>query len=266
MTYHHYCQFHLGDLFPHLMFLRRLGVKYPEHTFNFYVHPCYHKELNPIIEDVMNVNVHPLVNAPAESQDVWKNWNRTWENHPHRYQWAPFYVAWFKFLSNRMQLDCPVNNPGDLLFDYPALRQHEEFDLWPDYGTKPFVLVNNAQPCSGQFRAYSSLDYLDPLIAAIAEKCFVITTQKSKIGVRCTRDIGLDCTRIGRLSMKCDAIVGIVNGPIWMAFNHHNAYCETPKKWLFLRDNGEDMHLMQNEKYAVNLQDAVRVCRELGIA
>jgi hypothetical protein len=244
MHYHHFNQYHLGDCFPHLHFLRKLGMKHPEHTFNFYVNPGYFKELNPLIEDVMNVHLHPIENAPADSQNVWKNWGRIWERHPHRYQWALFHVSWFQFLSQRMGLECPIQKVSDLLFDYPAITSNT-IPYACSSGKK--VLINNAQPCSGQFRAYNSTDYLDPLIEAVATKCGVMTTQKSKTGVYCTRDFKMSCTDVGLLSRGFDAIIGIVNGPIWPTFCVDNAGCD--KHWLFLRDNGEDMGLFPNEKH-----------------
>lgn len=260
MTFHHYNEFHLGDLMPHSLFLRRLAKLYTGHEFRFYCHPNYFTELNPIIEDVVNVTLHPIANKPEDAVNVWKNAEGFWERHRHRFRWAEFHLDWFQHHARKMGLACPILSVEDLLFDIPAIERP-----LPNRDQIPFarVIINNAQPCSGQFRAYDSTDYLDPLIEALAEENRVITTQTSKTGVPCTRDFGLNCVQIGHLAMSADVVIGIVNGPMWPMFNVWAS--NHVLQWIYLRDNGENMNLMPNEKYAVNLSSAMKVCGEVGI-
>lgn len=259
MIYNSHCEYHLGDLMPHLHFLRRLGIENPGERFNFYCHPCYHVELVPIIKNVENVVLYSIDVDRRVSRNVWKNAGNAWQNSRFRYDWANFYGEWFRVLSAEMGLPSPIRVVEDLLFDEPTIRE----PLPP--GIPPAaVLINNAQPCSGQFLAYNATDCLDPLIAAIAKKHSVITTSKSATGVPCTRDYGLNCAQIGGLSLGCEHVVAIVNGPCWMTFNKWNR--ERMKTWLFLRDNGENMNLMPTEHYASTLDMALKKAQILGLA
>ena len=244
---------------PHLHFLRKLAQENPGEQFEFYCHPCYFPENNPIIQDVVNVTLHPIENCPPGARNVWKNHDDYWVRSRFRYDWANFYGEWFRVLSAEMGLPSPIRVVEDLLFDEPTIRE----PLPP--GIPPAaVLINNAQPCSGQFLAYNATDCLDPLIAAIAKKHSVITTSKSATGVPCTRDYGLNCAQIGGLSLACEHVVGIINGPLWLTLNKWNR--ERIKTWLFLRDNGENMNLMPTEHYASTLDMAMKKAQILGLA
>ena len=261
MTYHFYNEYHLGDCFPQLHFMRKLAEKYPDHSFAFYCHHCYFTELNPLIEDVFNVTINDISIRPIEAQNCWKNWQNIWERSRLRYVWGPFHVEWFRYLAREMGLESPIQSVEDLLFDCPSIQAALPCPLKVPETT---VLINNAQPCSGQFRAYNSLSYLDPLIEAISKKHKVMTTQKSDVGVPCTRDYRMNCANIGKYSMSVDYFVGICNGPLWLCLNKWNA--ERMKAWVYLRDNGEQIAVTKNELYATNLENALRVCREIGIA
>lgn len=259
MIHRSYNRYHIGDLAIHAHFLRLLDVANPAEQFEFYVHPCYFPEINPLVQDVVNVTLHPLENCPPGARDVWKNAGGFFERSRYRYDWASMHVEWFNLLSAEMGLECPIRSVEDLLFDEPCIREPLPAGI-----AEAAVLINNAQPCSGQFMAYNATNCLDPLIAAIAKKHSVITTSKSTTGVPCTRDYGLNCAQIGGLSLACEHVVAIVNGPAWFCLNKWNR--DRMKTWLFLRDNGENMNLMPREHYASTLDMAMKKAQILGLA
>lgn len=181
--------------------------------------------------------------------------------HPLRNDFSAFYVVWFQKLAKEMGLESPIEKPSDLLFDYPELLRPCLPDLHFDY------LICNSTPLSLQFRAYDE-DYFKPLVKELLKRGKrVAITQNFKDmaelrpaaspdaisltnSLLITPDQGLSMTQIGNLSMRCDCIIGISNGPMWPTYNVWNRN----KKRIITMDNGELLNL-DGETQALNLME-----------
>jgi hypothetical protein len=270
MTHWSHNEFHLGDNLIHLHFLRKLAMKYPEEQFRHAIHPCHREQLAEAIEDVPNVQLIPLEEKPLASVNVWKNAGATvvrqgltesrptayvpgfWEQHRFRNNYAWFYIDWFEHLAAQMGLENPIKTYRDLWFDYPKLHARSEkveeilaaAQIEGRESRVDFLIVNS-QPCSGQFRAYDSVEYLSPLIEELAARYSVVVTQpvlRTAAGVAgnrppaipCTRDYRLTISEIGALSLHADHLLMVSTGPSWPTFNIWNE--KTVKLRLLLLD------------------------------
>ena len=220
MTSFSHCDFHLGDNLAHLHFLRRAAKARPADEFVHFAHECHIAQLREAVQDIPNIHLEPFEGHVAGSRDVWKNAGGFWERHPHRADYALFYLDWFRVLAAEMGLPPLFHWREDLLFDYPSIRD----TVLPPVAPESFdVLVINSRPCSGQFRAYDSVDCMDGLIYSLAERWRVVVTQPTQVpGVPCTMDWGLSVTGVGRLSLNCPRIIGVATGPMWPTFNVWN--------------------------------------------
>jgi hypothetical protein len=276
MTHHSYCEFHLGDNLAHLHFVRKMALRYPGEHFSHAAHECHLKQLAEVVQDVPNVTLVKHEDRHPEARDVWKNAHGFWERHVLRNDYAGFYLAWFNTLAGEMAaragrpLESPLRSAADLLFDYPAILESPGVCSWVFLREvqRPELLFVNSQPCSGQFRAYDSLTYLDPLIKDLAERYRTVVTQPTEIRlsdgsrIACTRDWDLSITGVGKLSLLVKYIVMISTGPSWPTMNVWNQ--ETVKFRLVFLDR-EELGLTRNTVQVNTIEGAYARLRAAGL-
>ena len=133
-------------------------------------------------------------------------------------------------------------------------------------------LIVNSRPCSGQFRAYDSTEYLTPLILELAERYSVAVTQPLYIensgghrpaatSVACTMDYNLSISEIGALSLHADNLIMVSTGPSWPTFNVWNA--NRVRLRLLMLEN-EIIDYMPNLVQVASREAARSVLRERG--
>jgi len=249
-----YCIHALGDNMAHLHLLRKLAVRHPGHRFIHQCMPAHLGQLTEMSEDLANIALEPLHRVDLGAIDCWKNSECFWETHPLHYEYAGFYIDFFKRLAGRMGLESPIETPEDLLFDYPALQKPTPLDSPFDF------LIVNSMPLSGQLSRDTNMD---GLIAELAARYTVIVTQPSAVpGIVCTQDYGLSVSGIGRLSTFCRYIVMISTGSSWGTFNVWNK--DSVAYRLILIDN-ERIGLSKNTEQADNVDGATLLLQKAGL-
>jgi hypothetical protein len=261
MIFRTHCSIRLGDNLQHLQFLRRLAQENPEHHFIHYAHLIYIHQLAEVVSDLPGLQLCDLEsvsdglhdfwsmrpNPLLHSQDAWKNAGGWWEQHARRNEYGFFYVEWFRELSARLKLPCPIHSTEDLRFDYPALRR---FDYPPFDG-----LIINSPPMSGQMPQFNR-EQFEALIGDLARKHKLVTTARTRWNVPCTLDRCMTVTQIGALSRFCKWIVMVATGPCWPTFNPFNL--ETVSFRLIL--NGQEkVDLAPNTVHAENVTEARKI-------
>ena len=250
-----FCAYRLGDNLAHLHFLRGLAKSYPDTLFTHAAHLCYMDQLSEVVWDLPNLRLVPLEYRAAGSIDCWKNAGGFWETHLLKNNYGKFYLCFFNYLAELMGLESPFKEPCDLLFDYPAIRKERPI-------SGPFdVLIINSKPLSNQWARYSDQD-MTALIAHIARKLSVITTQPCRLEVPCTAGKNLTVTSIGTLSLSCKYIVGASTGPSWPTFNIWNK--ETVKRRVLLLDS-EDVNIAPNTVCCKTVNDARKILELEGV-
>lgn len=242
-TIHTHNEFHLGDNFVHLHFLRGMARLYPGFQFVHAAHECHLKQLGAIVVDLPAIRLIRLEDKSPASIDSWKNAGGYFGNHPLRDDWCAYHLDWFSHLAELLWpggLLSPFTRNEDLLFDYPALSRDWVVDgkhwwelvaaelrallaLRKDVWLFDYLVVNS-RPCSGQLMAYDSVDYMDPLLRdLVAKGKTVLVTQPTEVpGVRCTQEWGCSLTEIGLLSTYCRHHVMVSTGPSWPCLNKWN--------------------------------------------
>jgi len=249
-----FCAYRLGDNLAHLHFLRGLAKLNPHTQFTHACHLCYMDQLSEVVYDLPNLRLIPLDYKPLNSIDAWKNAGGFWDTHPLKNDYAAFYLKFFDHLAERMELESPFSDPYDLLFDYPAINK-------PTKLCDPFdILIINSKPMSNQWQGYSE-DQMTQMVAALAKKYSVITTQKCRVGVPCTQG-NFTVTSIGTLSLSCKYIVGASTGPSWPTFNIWNK--ETVKRRIILLDH-EDVNIAPNTVCCKSVLEAKKMLQLEGI-
>jgi hypothetical protein len=219
------------------------------------------------VEDVPQIKLIDWRERDRSSIRIWKNVEGWWERHPLRDHYANFHLAWFRdYLSPKLGVETPFQEPSDLLFDYPRL-------LKPNVLSAPFdVLFINSPPCSAQFRAFLNgpagpgdfnLSYCDPLIEELSRRYNVICTSKTAVpNVRCTLDYNLTISDIGNLSLYCPVIVMIATGPGWPTLNVWNHF--TVKHRVILLDR-ETIGMAPNSQEVDSIEKARAELKRRGI-
>ena len=257
MTFNTHCDLRLGDNLAHLHWLRKMAQVYPEHRFVNAAHLCYLNQLQEVVWDLPNLRLIPTEYKPGDSIDVWKNAGGYWETHLLKNDYGRFYICFFRMIAEKMGLESPLNEPSDLLFDYPAI-------LKPKAVSEPFdCLVINSAPQSGQWKKYNEAN-MNAMIAVLARQMKVITTAKTPFDLACTNDPRLTytVTSIGSLSLHCKYIVMVSTGPSWPTFNIWNK--ETIKRRVILIDS-ENVNIAPNTVSCDNCMDAIKMLQLEGI-
>lgn len=307
-VHYSFCTFHLGDNIIHLNFLRALSKKYPELKFVHAVMACHLKQLLEVVEDLPNIELADYEtdtrfladDAQANPiRNVWKAAFDYWPGHRLRNDWSGFYLEYFKMLAAEMDLECPFNEPKDLLFDYPNLNKipnvvNHRGEPIPTIAEQEFAfdfLAVNSQPCSGQLRCFDRIEYLDPLIQALCDagKSVLVTRPTTVVGkIRmnpevlpsgqpsqygqlskpmCTHDIGLTISGIGAISRRCRHHIMVSTGPSWPTFNVCNEAArrsaETPLRHRIVLLEHEQLNLPGITQMA-NLEQVMAFGRQEG--
>lgn len=255
-VHHCHCALRLGDSLANLHFLRKLAVKYPDHSFIYAAHVRYLHQLLEMSFDVPNIKLVPIEYVSPKSLDVWKNAGGFWEKHPLRFQYAAFMLSFFDMTAQEMGLKSPLEWPRDLLFDYPQLQKTpprvEPFD----------ILVVNSTPMSNQAPNYDPAG-MDFLISELHKRYKIIVTQPSRIeGVRCSAAFGWSITDIGNASLFCKNIVMVSTGPSWPTLNAWNLDT-IENRIVILQD--ERLGLGPNETHVPHVSGARQALIEKGI-
>lgn len=249
MTHLTFNAYHLGDNLVHLHFLRKMAARYPEETFAHWANPQHVPQLMPLVEDVPNLTLLPEMDSKAIN--AWRGDGGFFYGHPHRNDFVKFHLDWFGYIAGKMGLESPIQDAGDMLFDYPALeRAVNECEV----KESPYdFLVINSFPHSGQLRGFNPHSF-EQLIHRLNGRGYsVVTTYPAGVPVTSTHDgqRGLSVTAIGGLSVHCRSIVGVATGPIWTTFNIWNR--ETPR--IIMLDD-ERIFLTPNTRHVRSCEEA----------
>jgi hypothetical protein len=120
-------------------------------------------------------------------------------------------LDYFEYLSSLLGFQNPVVTRDDLLFDLPILKSGE-FDVSYDF------LIINSTPLSSQVADFDS-NYLSELTKKLVSKGYKVATTHPTGIIKSTLELGYDLLKIAQLSNRCQMIIGIPNGPMWLTFN-----------------------------------------------
>lgn len=248
---------HLGDNLIHLHFLRKMAARYPEIHFTHGAPDQYLAQLAPLAWDVENLELLSIATVGQGAINAWRGAGGWFYQQPDQYDFLQIHLRWFRELAKLMGLASPIHCAADMLFDYPSLHAPPEdlsaaaVGLATAYDHADHVLIVNSPPLSGQFHGFSIAGF-DRLIGRLHDAGHrVVTTHPSIFGdIPCTQDVGMDITRIGRLSQRCKAIIGVVTGPMWTTLNVWAR--ETVKLRVHLLDH-ERVDLAPNTVHANSL-------------
>lgn len=247
-------EYHIGDNLWHLNFMRRLAQKYQNYKFFHAAKEIYHTQLNEVISDISNLFLINLDSRPLNSLNVWLNYNNFHDHHPNKFEISLCLIDHFNNISKKLNLECPVVNTSDLLFDYPEIKRvnFPKFDF----------LIINSMPESNQFKEVPS-DF-DKLIAQlISKKYSIITTEQSSFPCPCTRNLGYSITDIGAISLSCKFIIGVPNGPMWPTFNKWNI--NSVKFRILTISNGDKVNFCSNTYHVESIDESINLLRSFEL-
>ena len=213
---HTFNEWHLGDNLIHINFLRRLSKRYPGCFFRHYCNNDYLAQLDPFVQDCVNVSLGALVEKPKNAIDSWIGSDRYFFDSPLRFEWAAFHLDWFDRLAVVMGLRSPIISLSELLFDYPAL-----YSPTATADSYDFMIINS-QPLSRQTPDFDP-QFLSDLAKGFLSRGYKVITTHPTGFAPSTLAQGLKLAEIGVLSTHCSAVVGIPNGPMWPTLNVLNA-------------------------------------------
>lgn len=269
VIYRTHCALRLGDNLCHLHFMRKLALRYPAEHFVHFAHRCYLPQLVDLVSDLENLKLRDLESVndgtgdfwsmrphpELHSRDAWKNTGRYWETHPQKNDWVNFSLRHFANFTWAMGLPTLIEKPGDLLFDYPALRNNEartsRFDM----------LIVNSSPLSNQVPAFKPSE-METLVGELSQRHSCITTAPTRFNVPCTAAQNLTVTQIGDLSRFCRYIVMVSTGPSWVTFNVFNQ--ESVEYRLIILDQ-ERINLSQNTDHARTVEGSRQALMKRGL-
>jgi hypothetical protein len=251
---------HLGDNLVHLNFLRRVAKTNPDRTFLHYAPNQYMWQLRPVVADIPNLKLEELsYMLPSDSIESWRGFNNFWHQHPNKNDFVGFHVEWFDMLAKKMKVANPIQEPKDMLFDYPAILEPVK-----NYPVPFDALVINSAPGSGQFQHYNEYGLLQIArdMASRGKNVVVTKTGPGPIErVRCTTVENLSITEIGHLSLHCPLIVMVSTGPSWPTFNVWNI--ESVKERVILLDT-ERLNFGLNIKHCASADEAREILSSDG--
>jgi len=207
-------ELHLGDNLIHLNYLHKLAIKNPDLCFIHYLNDEYIALLKPLIS-INNIKLESIKNKNDFSINSWIGYDNYFYDSPLNKDWVLFYLTFFDYFSKKINLENPILNKYDLLFDFPSLNKPSLLDRDFDY------LIVNSTPLSNQTNNFDP-HFLNLIIKMLVFKNYrVISTHPNGI-IESTMEKKLDLLEISRISNRCKAIIGIPNGPMWLTFNVFN--------------------------------------------
>ena len=216
-------EYHLGDNLIHLNYLRKLGL-----PATHYCHQHYHDQLLPLIEDT-DIVLIDLPAKPADAINAWIGANNTFQTRPPGTTWSEFYTYWFSKMSEQLNVDNPIKNKDDFLFDYPELQRKE----YPQYD----YLIINSVPMSGQLPDYNPW-FFEKLIKKYLEEGSTVITTLPTGQCQSTIELNMSVTDIGALAKSCKAITAVETGPLWTTYN---PYAKHPARTVFTQTHTIDL-------------------------
>jgi hypothetical protein len=208
-------EYHLGDQLIHLNWLRKVATANGERHFSHHCRPEHLEKIRPLVCDVPNISLSGIENRPAQAINCWINANGSWDVEPFRRNWVNFHIVHFRRLARQMGVESPIASREDLLFDYPALLEPNEY-------CRPFdILLINSAPRSGQFPGFSSGKFVELVRALVANGLSVITSEPTGLCASAVES-NISITGIGSMSRHASVIISVNTGPMWTTFNVHN--------------------------------------------
>lgn len=222
-----FCDWHLGDNFIHLNFIRRLALLHPDIKFIHAAKPEYIWQLKPVVCDLENCSLDES-REPSGWIDAWKNAEGAFFGHPRMGDFTEFHLDHFDRLSKKIGLRNPIASESDLLFNYPALNEKVWWRRSYDY------MFINSRPMSTQLSSYRDGFFKEIMRRLVASGKSVVCTRPEGVdGTICTEP--LSCTEIANVAMACKVVVGVATGPIWPTFNVFHS----PEKRIVCLDKRE---------------------------
>jgi len=250
MTIRTFNAYHLGDNLVHLHFLRKVALANPDRQFVHYAQNQYNWQLRPLVEGIPNLKLDDFgYMMPSDAINAWRGADNFWYQSAIRNDFVEFHLKeWFPRLCERMEVENPMREPKDMLFDYPAIKQsaHYTFD----------VLIVNAPPSSGQFQNYD-LPKLTSITERLTERGLTVIETGTGTPV-----IFHTATEIGNLSLHCHTILMVSTGPSWPTFNIWNQ--DSIKLRVILLDN-ERVNLSPNTMHCGRIEEAEEILKGAGL-
>lgn len=200
---------HLGDCIIHADFLNKL-IKVNEHIhINFYVIETYKNQVDEFIENKDRINTFNRSEAPATAVRAWMAQYGHIKSIP--FDFGFLKLNFYNRLCQELHIKCPYNNLLDLLPDSSLFYENPKDQNWD-------ILLINSDGHSGQTKD-KPLDCTS-FIEKFKHKQ-IITTKKYK-DLPCTMDLNYSVMDIGRLSLKCNLIIGVHTAPWHTVMNRKN--------------------------------------------
>lgn len=207
----------LGDNLFQFNFMRRACVENRELEIDYYCKSEYHDQLTELIDDQWSnqIRLHPLGKRPVNTLETWIR-SDFYKRHPRKEFYNEFYVEWFRYLSEKMGIRCPIRENNDVLMHHPAIAPS---NLRAD------ILVINCTPMSDQFDYEPS--YWDRAMLKWTKNNQVCALAPTPVLEVFTPKLTL--LGIARLACTARTVVSICTGPLHMAFN--TVSINTVKSW-----------------------------------
>lgn len=210
-----YNQYHLGDNLHSLNYLRRVALSNPHANIKHYSPVSYIEQLLPLLSGVPNLSLFDIESTPQDSINLWIGRDNYYFNSPLKENWVDFFLDFSKYISEILNVNNPIINRDDLLFDYPDLNPKNK-----NINNFDFLIINST-PLSYQIQDFSERYLIDLTAQLINLGYSVITTHPTGF-TKSTLEMGLNITEIGLLSSFATCILGVPNGPMWPTFNVFN--------------------------------------------
>ena len=209
--------------------------------------------MRDLIEDVDNVRVNEFGHTtPNYAIDSWRGANGFWYSHPNRNDFVQFHLEWFEILARKLDVENPIKNAVQMLFDYPKLEAPDPPLQEPD------VLFINSPPGSNQALGYDYNAFENLKVDLEKNGARVTSTWPP----RSDGDFYFTCTDVGRISQWTPVIVMVSTGPSWTTFNIWNQ--TSVKRRIILLDN-EQVNLAPNTVHCSRVEQVRDQLKQDGL-
>lgn len=200
---------HLGDCIMHTDFLNKLVKINKELSINFYIVENFKSQVEELIEDKTRIIPYNRKNAPPNAVRAWMAQYGQITKIP--FDFGELKLNFYKKLCSELKISCPYSSIEDVIFDSCLLTENPNDDYWD-------ILLINSDGHSNQ-TGNKPLE-CDKFIEKFKRKK-IITTKKIP-NVPCTLDLNYTVLDIGKLSLKCNKIIGVHTAPWHTAMNKKN--------------------------------------------